>query len=148
MKIAILVEGYTEDAFKPHLRKFLLARLVNKMPKLLIVRCDGRIPKGNELKRRVEKLLIGKKSANAVIALTDVYTGSDDFIDAADAKQKMRQWVGKNPDFYPHAAQHDFEAWLLPFWSDIQKIAGHNKRAPGNEPEKVNHNKPPAKHLA
>jgi len=28
MKIAILVEGYTEDAFKPHLRQFLQARLV------------------------------------------------------------------------------------------------------------------------
>jgi hypothetical protein len=147
MKIAILVEGYTEDAFKPHLRQFLQARLANQMPKLLIVRCDGRIPKGNELKRRVEKLLQGKKAVHAVIALTDVYTGTDDFIDAADAKQKMRNWVDNHPDFYPHTAQHDFEAWLLPFWSDIQKLAGHNKKAPGKEPEKVNHNKAPAKHI-
>ena len=70
MKIAILVEGETEDAFKPHLRQFLQARLANKMPKLVMVRCDGRIPKGNELKRRVERLLKGQKSADAVIALT------------------------------------------------------------------------------
>jgi len=70
-------------------------------------------------------------SANAVIALTDVYTGSDDFRDAADAKQKMKSWVDNHPDFYPHVAQHDFEAWLLPFWSDIQKLAGHNKKMPG-----------------
>ncbi len=148
MKIAILVEGETEDAFKPHLREFLKARLAtHKMPKLVMVRCDGRIPKGNELKRRVEKLLKGKNSADAVIALTDVYTGSDDFIDAADAKQKMKTWVDHHPDFYPHVAQHDFEAWLLPFWADIQKLAGHNKKMPGQEPEKVNHNKPPANHL-
>jgi hypothetical protein len=59
-----------------------------------------------------------------VIALTDVYTGTDDFLDAADAKQKMRAWVGKNDRFHPHVAQHDFEAWLLPFWTDIQSLAG------------------------
>ena len=32
----------------------------------------------------------GRKPADAVIALTDVYTGTDDFTDAADAKAKMR----------------------------------------------------------
>jgi hypothetical protein len=53
--------------------------------------------------------------ADAVITLTDVYTGANEFKDAADAKDKMRQWVGVNDKFYPHAAQHDFEAWLLPF---------------------------------
>lgn len=31
---------------------------------------------------------------------------------AADAKQKMREWVGTEPRFFPHAACHDFEAWL------------------------------------
>jgi hypothetical protein len=59
----------------------------------------------------------------------------------------MTHWVGNHSKFYPHVAQYDFEAWLLPFWSDIQKLAGHNKKSPGKEPEKVNHNKPPAKHL-
>jgi len=145
MKIAIFVEGETEDAFKRHLLNFLQTRLANQMQKWVMIRCDGRIPKENELKRRVEKLLTGKKPADAVIALTDVYTGTDDFIDAADAKQKMKFWVGNHPKFYPHVAQYDFEAWLLPFWSDIQKLAGHKR--PGKEPEKVNHNKPPAKHI-
>jgi hypothetical protein len=88
MKIAILVEGQTEDAFKRHLLHFLQTHLTNQMPKLVMVRCDGRIPKGKELKQQVEKLLTGQKPVDAVIALTDVYTGSDDFIDAADAKQK------------------------------------------------------------
>ncbi len=80
-------------------------------------------------------------------SLGDVYTGTNDFIDAADAKRKMREWVGHNPKFHPHAAQHDFEAWLLPFWSDIQKLAGHTKSAPLGPPESVNHKRPPSHHV-
>ena len=60
-----------------------------------------------------------------MIALTDVYTGNRDFQDAEDAKEKMREWVGENPRFFPHAAQFEFEAWLLPFWTTIQRLAGH-----------------------
>lgn len=146
MKIILLVEGETERAFIPVLREFLRERLP-KMPKLSCRPYHGRIPKEEKLKRIVEKLLKGKKPANAVIALSDVYTGSDDFIDATDAKQKMRKWVAENPLFYPHVAQYDFEAWLLIFWPDIQKLAGHNKKAPGKKPEQVNHYKPPAKHI-
>lgn len=146
MKIAILVEGKTEKAFMPSLRSFLNSRL-QQMPKLKPITYDGRIPKKDKLKRVVEKLLTGKEACDAVIALTDVYTGTNDFVDAADAKAKMADWVGGNPKFFPHAAQYDFEAWLLPFWSTIQELAKHNKSVPGNQPEKVNHDKPPAKHI-
>jgi hypothetical protein len=76
-----------------------------------------------------------------------VYTGNNDFVDAADAKAKMRKWVGEEKRFYPHVAQHDFEAWLLPFWDDIQKIAGHNRTAPAGPPEKVDHIHPPSYHI-
>ena len=149
MKIAILVEGSTERVFMPHLREFLKARAVPEMPKLDPFPCDGHVYKGEKLRRTVEALLRnGKKPADAVIALTDVYTGGDDFTDAADAKRKMREWVGPEARFHPHTAQHDFEAWLLPFWSDIQRLAGHNKTAPAGHPESVNHSKPPAYHIA
>ncbi|GAA6616984.1 DUF4276 family protein [Scytonema sp. NUACC26] len=144
MKIAILVEGATETAFKPILEAFLKLRLQQKMPRLKFIPYDGRIPKEAKLKRIVENLLIGKDAYNAVIALTDVYTGTDDFIDATDAKAKMNAWVGNHPKFYPHVAQYDFEAWLLPYWSTIQKLAGHNKLAPSGLPEQVNHNNPPS----
>jgi hypothetical protein len=93
-------------------------------------------------------LLSGRRSADAVIALTDVYTGSNDFADAVDAKAKMHQWVGPEPRFHPHVALHEFEAWLLPFWSDIRKLAGSNRQPPTTHPESVNHNKPPAQVLA
>lgn len=120
------------------------------MPRLVISPYDGRIPTGEKLRRRVEMLLLpaGKTpAADAVIALTDVYTGGNDFVDADDAKQKMRSWVGTDTRFYPHVAKHDFEAWLLPYWTDIQKLAGHNRKAPSGPPESVNHNRPPAYHI-
>jgi hypothetical protein len=147
MKIAIIVEGKTEKVFMPYLRAYLEKHLADKMPKLISSCYDGRIPKEDKLKRVVEKLLIGRNAADYVIALTDVYTGTSDFGDAANAKGKMRKWVGEEPRFHPHAAQHDFEAWLLPYWNTIQKLAGHNKTAPSGNPEMVNHNKPPASHI-
>lgn len=144
MKIAILVEGATEQAFKKYLVHFLLTRLDDKMPKLKFCPYDGRIPKEEKLKRVVENHL---RQHDAVIALTDIYTGTGDFIDAADAKTKMQRWVGSPSNFYPHVALHDFEAWLIPYWDDIQKLAGHNKKRPGNNPEKINHQKSPSYHI-
>src|SRR5580692_9881419 len=118
------------------------------MPRLDPFPYDGRIPREQKLRRVVENLLShGKPPSDAVIALTDVYTGTNDFNDAADAKQKMRAWVGSEPRFHPHAAQHDFEAWLLPYWSEIQRLAGHNKAAPPGAAEAVNHSHPPAHYL-
>jgi hypothetical protein len=146
MKISIIVEGKTEKAFLPYLRDFLKNRLISDMPRLDVFPYDGRIPKEDKLRRVVENLLGGAKPADHVITLTDVYTGTTppDFIDAQDAKNKMNQWVGGNPRFHPHAAQYDFEAWLLPYWSTIQKIAKNNKGVPGGNPETVNHQNPPA----
>jgi hypothetical protein len=56
----------------------------------------------------------------------------------------MTDWAGNNLNFYPHTALHDFEAWLLPYWSTIQRLAKHNRSAPSGFPETVNHNKSPA----
>lgn len=148
MKITILVEGDTEIAFKPHLRNFLDPLLAGRMPRLDFYPYDGRIPKANKLRRIVEQLLTdGRAPADAVIALTDVYTGANDFADAAHARAMMRDWVGNEPRFHPHAAQHDFEAWLLPYWDEIQQIAGHNRKAPTGSPESVNHTRPPSWHI-
>ncbi|MBE9143382.1 DUF4276 family protein [Planktothrix mougeotii] len=146
MKIAILVEGATEVAFREKLREFLQRRLGEKMPKLKFIPQDGRIPKERKLRRIVENLL-DNDGYNAVIALTDVYTGTNDFTDANDAKAKMKNWVGNNPNFYPHTALHDFEAWLLPYWETIQKMANHNRSSPSGSPETINHNNPPANRI-
>jgi hypothetical protein len=151
MKVVILVEGKTETAFKPYLIAFLQTRLAGKMPKLSFRRYDGRIPKGDKLKRTVQNLLSDRKEpADAVIVLTDVYTGSNppEFMTAADAKKKMQEWVGNEKQFYPHVALHDFEAWLLPYWDKIKKLTGSNHKPPGSNPEKVDHGDSPAYRLA
>jgi hypothetical protein len=145
VKIVILVEGETEKAFMPALRRFLSQRFAGQIPKLPIHVCKGRLPTHQKLRRIVENYL--KEGADAVIALTDVYTGTRDFTDAADAKAKMTQWVGQNARFYPHVALYDFEAWLLPFWPTIQKLAKHNQNAPSGTPETINHDNPPAYRL-
>jgi hypothetical protein len=148
MKIALLIEGETERVFLPYLRVFLNPRLPAKMPRLVTNKYDGRIPKQEKLKRVVETLLRGANpDADHVIALTDVYTGSNDFQNATDAKQKMRSWVGPNDRFHAHVAQHDFEAWLLPYWPAIQELAKHNRTVPAGPPESVNHNHPPPYHI-
>lgn len=146
MKISLVVEGKTEKAFLPCLRTFLQNHLSGRMPRLDVNPYDGRIPTGAKLDRIVQNLLTGRNAADYVIALTDVYTGSrpPQFNDAQDAKTKMRGWVHNNPKFHAHAAQHDFEAWLLPYWPTIQRLAGHNRTAPTGNPESVNHNNPPA----
>lgn len=145
VRIAIMAEGATEKVFLPVLRRFLAPRLAGNMPKLVPDIYDGRLPKNERLRRRVATLL--DQSADAVIALTDLYTGSDDFADADDAKAKMRQWVGAEPRFHPHVTKHEFEAWLLPYWPVIVQLAGSSRSAPGPHPESVNHDKPPARHL-
>jgi hypothetical protein len=147
VKISIIIEGKTEKAFMRYLKKYLQERLSGRMPKLDPFPCDGRIPIHEELKQTVHRLLSGKNAADHVIALTDVYTGTHDFHNAADAKVKMADWIGDEPRFHPHAAQYEFEAWLLPYWTTIRKLAKHNRAAPAGNPENVNHNKPPSRHI-
>jgi hypothetical protein len=149
MRIAVIVEGQTERAFLAHLRRFLEPRLRGRMPRIDPVPYDGRLPTGLKLRRSVERLLQdAPRAADIVIALTDVYTGTGEFSSAADAKAKMSGWVGTEPRFFPHAAQHDFEAWLLPYWETIVALAGSNVRQPGPQPERIDHNNPPAHRLA
>lgn len=149
MKISLIIEGKTERVFVRVLRDYLHSKLAGRMPTLDPVPFDGRIPKGPELKRQVDLLLSGRRPSDHVIALTDVYTGAHppEFIDAADAKRIMRQWVGGEPRFHPHAAQYEFEAWLLPYWPTIQRLARHNAAAPSGNPEHVNHDKPPSRRI-
>jgi Domain of unknown function (DUF4276) len=145
MKISIICEGKTEQAFKECLHGFLKTRLSGKMPALKFDLHHGAIPTEGKLRKVVDNLLnTGKRPSDAVIGLTDVYPA---FKDAAQAKKLMREWVGKESKFFPHVALHDFEAWLLPYWDRIKKLAGQNTAPFGANPETVNHTKPPAHRL-
>jgi hypothetical protein len=142
LKIVLIVEGKTEKAFLEALRRFLSCRPVQQIPSLAPHVENGRIPTGDKLKRVVMRYL--DEGADAVIALTDVYTGTREFDNAADAKRKARRWVGAERRFHPHAAQHDFEAWLLPYWDKVKSLTGCSRNAPAGNPELVDHNSPPA----
>ena len=145
MKISLIIEGKTEKAFIPKLREYLQTLLPGNMPVLHPVSQKGRIPSGEKLDRLVDNLLRqGRNPADHVIALTDVYP---DYTDAADAKAKMRQSVKNRSHFHAHAAQYEFEAWLLPYWNRIQQLANHNQSAPGSAPEQVNHQNPPSSRI-
>ena len=145
MKISLIIEGKTEKAFIPKLREYLQTLLPGNMPVLHPVSQKGRIPSGDKLDRLVDNLLRqGRNPADHVIALTDVYP---DYTDAADAKSKMRQSVKNQSRFHAHAAQYEFEAWLLPYWARIQRLANHNQSDPGRDPEQVNHQNPPSSRI-
>jgi hypothetical protein len=146
MKITIICEGKTEQAFKETLQLFLQPFLSGKMPALRFDVHHGSIPSGDKLKTVVENFLNARVNpSDAVIGLTDVYPG---YVDADDAKAKMRSAVGNEPRFYPHVALYDFEAWLLPYWKRITDLAGRAAKPYGSKPEKINHGNPPARRIA
>jgi len=146
VSIALMVEGATEAVLLPPLRRFLQPRLPNIMPRLRVYPSDGRLPKADILKREVQRHLA---KHDHVIALTDVYTGNDprEFRTATEAKDRMRAWVGDDARFHPHAAQHEFEAWLIPYWPQIQQLAGSPRSQPTQPPEEINHDRPPSRLL-
>lgn len=151
LKIVLIAEGQTEGVFLPYLKDFVNGKLAAQglpKPKISSHIYNGRIPTEQKLKRVVYNLL--ESGNDHVFALTDVYTGTTppDFKNAADAKAKMRGWVGPESRFHPHAAQYDFEAWLLPYWPTIRQLAKADQvNAPWGHPETVNHGKPPARRL-
>lgn len=76
MRITILCEGKTEQAFKECLHSFLKPRLVGKMPSLRFDVHHGSIPTQAKLRRVVENLLGARTNpSDAVIGLTDIYPG-------------------------------------------------------------------------
>ena len=121
MKITLLVEVKTEKAFLPYLRKFLDGRFPETKPRLDVDPYDGPIPTGDKLRRQVQILLNGRFPSDHAIALTDVYTGSKppEFANSADAKLKMREWVGSEPR---RGCQMVLNLLLLPAFRDPLKI--------------------------
>lgn len=150
MTITIIVEGKTEAVLLPLLREYVISHLgEGRSPRLRAIKYHGTIPTGAKLQRLVATLLLDNtRRSDYVIALTDVYTGNPPrFVDATDAKLKLANWVGNEPRFFPHAAQYEFEAWLIPYWPAITELAGHNIAKPKRKPEEINHNRPPSKVL-
>ncbi len=147
MKIVLLVEGKTETAFRDKLKAFLDERCDRQGKSKISLRTkpmNSRLMNERRIGERVTMSLRAPDVA-CVIALVDVYPNFDS---ARAAKEFLRRAVGGEPRFHAHAAQFDFEAWLLPYWDDICKRLKVEKQRPGANPEQVDHLKPPSRHLA
>jgi hypothetical protein len=142
--VILLVEGDTERALKEHLKDFLDEQATREGKSRYRLSTRTKIEtKPVKLRKQVE-LELSSPGVTAVVALVDVFP---DYASAADAKQQLRDAVGDVPQFFAHAAQHDVEAWVLPYWDSICARVGVRQRRPGAHPEAVDGEKPPAYHL-
>ena len=145
MTVILLVEGDTETALKAKLKAFLDERATaENKPKGALRTKDIITLNPAKLKGRV-RLELRDPKVTAVIGLIDVYPH---FKSAAEAKQFLRQAVGDEPRFHAHAAQYEVEAWLLPYWDFICQRLKVKRASPGSNPEQVDLEQPPSRHLA
>jgi hypothetical protein len=142
--IVLLVEGDTETALKQHLKRFLDERATAAgHPKVALRTKDMMSPSLGKLRGRI-RLELHDQKVTAVVGLIDVYP---EFASAQEAKEFLRDAAENNPRFYAHAAQYEVEAWLLPYWDSICQRLKVQKKVPGQNPELVNHVRPPSEHL-
>jgi len=153
VKIALLVEGKTETAIKPVLKRFLDERYESEgKPRVgLTTRSlDTRLLQPKTVRKLVESNL-ARADVTGVVALIDIVSAGRPmkFKTAKEAVLFLQNCApNAGPMYRAHAAQHDFEAWLLPYWDGTCRRLGRQKASPGGEPEKVDHGKPPSKHLS
>ena len=148
-KTVLLVEGKTEQALKTVLKDFLDDQCTTAgKPRVRLETkpLDSRLLKKEKLGLRVKKNL-ERDDVLGVVALVDVVAAGNPFKDAAEAIEFLRSCHPDDKRYRCHAAQHDFEAWLLPYWDFITKRVGVHQKSPGNQPENVNHDRPPSKVL-
>jgi hypothetical protein len=147
LKIVLLAEGKTETALSDVLKGFLDARAIREeMPKVKLVtkRLDPGFPDPGRIQDQVARSL-RDPDVVCVIGLIDVYPN---FTSAEEAKLFLRRAVGQQPRFHAHAAQFETEAWLLPYWDEICRRLRVQRQAPGANPEAVNLEHPPSRHLS
>jgi hypothetical protein len=130
--IVLIAEGQTEQAVRPVLKAFLDARCESKgTPKVRLdpIRLKA-IGSGRKL-RAVAGHSLARGNVACVVALRDVYP---DFATANEAKEYLRSAMPADPRCRVHAAQYEFEAWLLPFWDDIRSRLGVEAHRPAAKP--------------
>ena len=150
-EIVLLVEGKTENAMKSILKQFLDMRCeAAGRPKVRLSTrpLDSRLLKEKVVKDQVT-MNLKRASVVGVVALIDVVcSGRDRQFDSAEAAIQFLSNMAPGEERYrAHAAQYDFEAWLLPYWDAITAKLRVKKQSPGSNPETVNHNHPPSWHL-
>lgn len=142
-----MVEGKTEKALREVLKRFLDDRATQRRRpkvKLKTKLLDSGLLNQERLRDQVA-LSFRDPEVVCVVGLVDVYPR---FTSAMEAKGFLRQAATGEPRFHAHAAQFEIEAWLLPFWKDICYRLGVQRKPPGANPEQVDLQKPPSRHLS
>jgi hypothetical protein len=153
LRIVLLVEGLTETAIVPVLREFLDAQCeASNKPRVGLDAkpLNSQLLRADVLRDHVTRALQAKDILG-VVALIDVVVSGrpQHFKTAAEAIAFLKaNGAPSDPRYRAHAAQHDFEAWLLPYWDSICTRLKVRKKLPGANPEAVNHHHPPSTHLA
>lgn len=145
MRIVVLCEGRTEQAIKKGLRGLLCERAgAGPRPGLQLVSLGGHM-KRDKLRRLVE-LHVAQGDVAGVVTLTDVYPN---YRNADEATRAIEELVGSDHSekLRVHAAQYELEAWLIPHWEDIARWLGVSRKPPARNPEDVNNENPPSKHI-
>ena len=152
-EIVVLCEGATEKGLKDALKVFLDGECVRANQdriRLTLVSANGgsELLKADRLSALVNRHL-GRPGVVGVIGLVDVVAPGvrTRFENAADAINTLKNLMFGEPRFHAHAAQHDLEAWLLPYWDTACRKVNRRQQPPGARPEAVNHGHPPSYHL-
>jgi len=144
LSIVLLAEGDTEAALGEHLKAFLRLRADHETRPNIRLVTRARIENNAQRLREQVARELDDARVIGVIALVDVFPR---FGNAAEAKAWLRTATGNPARFHAHVAQHDVEAWLLPYWDDICRRVNVQRRRPGAHPEQVNSQQPPAYRL-
>ncbi|MCX7012395.1 MAG: DUF4276 family protein [Candidatus Sumerlaeota bacterium] len=148
-EIVLLVEGKTEKAIRESLRAFLDIRCSEaERPRVGLRSKEMSSNLLNEKKLRDQVANnLENPDVLGVIALIDVVCSGRSFSNAEEAIRFLRERAPNDPRFRAHAAQFDFEAWLLPYWKEICARLGIQRRPFGPNPETVNSQNPPSRRL-
>ncbi len=147
MRIVLLTEGKTETALTDVLRDFLNERASREGRPRIGLRTKRLDTRFLDLRRTSDEVVRSLRDPEVVcvVGLVDVYPY---FASAQEAKQFLRRAAAEEPKFYAHAAQFETEAWLLPYWDEICRRLGVWRQPPGGNPEEVDLEHPPSRHLS
>jgi len=147
LTIVLLVEGKTEVALRDALKSFMDARATQEgklRVRLTTKPLDTSLLNPARVRDQIA-MSVRDREVACVIGLLDVYPR---FQSAHEAKAFLLRAAGEEPRFHAHAAQYEVEAWLLPFWDKICQKLRVQRQPPGGNPEEVDLQTPPSRHLS
>ena len=147
MTVVLLVEGSTEKTLTDKLKEHLDQRAESRgLPRVALRAVKIKSIEPHALGQQI-RLQLQTQNTTDVVGLIDVFPHFTDALAAKTFLREAAERAGVNQHFYPHAAQYDVEAWLLPYWNDICRRIGVKQGPPGGNPEMVDSVRPPSYRL-